>query len=209
MPHYKLTYFPVRGLAEPIRLCFHYAGEKFEDYRVPKDAYGALKPLTPYGQLPILEVDGHQLVQSGAILRYVARKFNLIGKNEWETAKADEIWSFFYDSMRAHIRYTHFKGGKPDFPEDTEDSLYSTNFLPIAQKSLSVYSKFLREANSGFALPGGLSYADFVIAEHVQTIENLDPNLAATHPDLLDYKRRIHALPQLHNYLASRPHSVG
>lgn len=36
------------------------------------------------GQLPAFEVDGNHFSQSGAILRYVARKFDLCGKDELE-----------------------------------------------------------------------------------------------------------------------------
>lgn len=35
---YKLTYFDFRGLAEPIRLMFAFAGVDYIDERVPQDA---------------------------------------------------------------------------------------------------------------------------------------------------------------------------
>lgn len=34
MSHYKLTYFPIRGKAEAIRMVFSIAGVDFEDVRV-------------------------------------------------------------------------------------------------------------------------------------------------------------------------------
>lgn len=44
----------------------------------------------PYKQMPVLEVDGMKLAQSAAIGRYLARVFNLYGKSDLESAKADE-----------------------------------------------------------------------------------------------------------------------
>lgn len=40
----------------------------------------------------MLEVDNKQLAQSGAILRYLSRQYGLAGTNEFESAKAEEIW---------------------------------------------------------------------------------------------------------------------
>lgn len=102
MPHhYKLTYFNERARGEPIRLIFVYAGVPFEDNRLTEKEFYSRKEskflasldkttsLTyflafPNGQLPILEVDGELLSQSGAITRFVARKFGLGGHDDWE-----------------------------------------------------------------------------------------------------------------------------
>jgi len=43
----------------------------------------------PYGTLPLLEIDGKVLNQSSAICRYLAKKANLAGSNDWESLLID------------------------------------------------------------------------------------------------------------------------
>jgi glutathione S-transferase len=76
MATYKLNYFPITALGEPIRAAFALAGIPFEDERIPGDKWGELKPTLPPGsQMPILHVtEGgktEMMFQSRAILRYV------------------------------------------------------------------------------------------------------------------------------------------
>jgi len=76
MPTYKLNYFPITALGEPIRAILALAGIPFEDERITGEAWGELKPKLPPGsQMPIFHItEGgttEMLFQSRAILRYV------------------------------------------------------------------------------------------------------------------------------------------
>lgn len=53
MPQYKITYFPVRGLAEMSRLILTYAKVPFEDVRVTHEEWAKIKSNYPFGQLPV------------------------------------------------------------------------------------------------------------------------------------------------------------
>uniref|UniRef100_A0A915B2R9 glutathione transferase n=1 Tax=Parascaris univalens TaxID=6257 RepID=A0A915B2R9_PARUN len=74
-PKYKLIFFYPQTRAEAARMMFKLADVPFEDIRIFEDEWVELKPTTPFGQLPVLEFDGHKLAQSFAINRYLARKF--------------------------------------------------------------------------------------------------------------------------------------
>ena len=107
MTHLKLTYFdaPVsRG--EECRLALFVAGADFEDKRLERSAWLALKPLTPFGSLPILEAEGKPTVsQSNAILGYVGRQYGLLPSDAWETLRLESILCAAED-LRAAISKT-------------------------------------------------------------------------------------------------------
>lgn len=44
MPEFKLTYFDIKGLGEPVRLLLAYGGQEFEDIRISMEEWPALKP---------------------------------------------------------------------------------------------------------------------------------------------------------------------
>lgn len=57
MAQYKLNYFNGRGKAEPIRLLFAAAGQKYEDVRFERETWPQYKPKSPTGQAPFIEIN--------------------------------------------------------------------------------------------------------------------------------------------------------
>src|SRR5215216_3883280 len=69
----KLTCFDFDGgRGECARLAFAIGGVPFIDDRVPFTAWKDRKADTPFGALPVLQVDGRTVAQSNGINRYVA-----------------------------------------------------------------------------------------------------------------------------------------
>lgn len=93
----KLMYFdaPVsRG--EECRLALYAGGVDFEDVRVKREEWPALKPTTPFGSLPVFEVPGQPpLGQTNAILVLIGRRHGLHPKDDFEAAR--------HEAMMAHV----------------------------------------------------------------------------------------------------------
>src|SRR4029078_3027041 len=66
-------------------------GIPFEDDRVAPSDWPARKADTPFGALPVLEVDGQTLSQSTSINRYVGTLRDLYPKDAWQAALCDEV----------------------------------------------------------------------------------------------------------------------
>ena len=102
-----LTYFdaPVsRG--EECRLALHIAGVDFEDRRIKSADWMGLKPTTPFGALPLLDVPGHPvLAQSTAILVYLGRRYGLHPKDDFEAARHEAMMHYCED-LRAAVTPT-------------------------------------------------------------------------------------------------------
>jgi len=74
----RLLYFSSRGLAEYIRLMLVEGGVDFEDVRL-KELTAEIKAQQPFGQVPVLEIDGRVIPESRAIAWYVARRCGFAG----------------------------------------------------------------------------------------------------------------------------------
>ena len=74
----KLTYFPLAGRGETARLLLAIGGVAFTDDRVPGAQWGALKPSTPWGSMPVLALkDGRVVAQQRAVIRFIAKHVGL------------------------------------------------------------------------------------------------------------------------------------
>src|SRR4051812_314246 len=100
----KLTYFDSpASRGEECRLALHAAGVDFQDNRIKPAEWQALKPTTPFGSLPLLEMPGHPvLAQSNAILVLVGRQYGLHPKDDFEAARHEAMMQHVED-LRANL----------------------------------------------------------------------------------------------------------
>lgn len=103
----RLIYFdaPVsRG--EECRLALHLADIDFEDVRITRRDWPALKPDTPFGTLPVLEIPGRPPIgQTNAILVLIGRRHGLHPADDFEAARHEAVMSHVED-LRSHVTPT-------------------------------------------------------------------------------------------------------
>nr|XP_048295178.1 glutathione S-transferase A2-like [Myodes glareolus] len=95
-----LHYFNGRGRMECIRWLLAAAGVEFEEKFIgcPEDLEKLIKDgRLMFQQVPMVEIDGMTLVQSRAILNYIATKYNLYGNDVKERALIDMYREGIFD----------------------------------------------------------------------------------------------------------------
>uniref|UniRef100_A0A914D361 glutathione transferase n=1 Tax=Acrobeloides nanus TaxID=290746 RepID=A0A914D361_9BILA len=187
------------------RLILHYANVPFEDVRITKDDWANYKNKTPFGKMPVLEVDGKPLAQSFTIARFLARKHGLAGKDDWESAQIDAIADFMKDFATECRPYFRPYGVVSGRIEGDKDKLYDEVFKLCMDKSMPILEKLLKESGSGFVVQSGVCWIDFFIANAVESMEGFAADLLGNYKELLAHKERVYSLPQIKTYIASRP----
>uniref|UniRef100_A0A1I7VPJ8 Glutathione S-transferase n=1 Tax=Loa loa TaxID=7209 RepID=A0A1I7VPJ8_LOALO len=184
------------SLAEPIRLLLVDQGINFIDDRINKSDWPIIKSHFQFEQLPCLYDGDQQIVQSGAILRHLARKHDLNGGNELETTYID----MFYEGLRdLHSKYTKIIYQT----YDTEKDSYTKDVLPV---ELTKFERLLATRDNGknFILGDKISFADFVLFEEVDIHQILDPHCLDKFPLLKAYRQRMEDRPRLKEYYEQR-----
>ncbi|GMT23180.1 hypothetical protein PFISCL1PPCAC_14477 [Pristionchus fissidentatus] len=222
MPTYKLTYFPFRGRAEVARQLFHLAGVPFEDNRVKNEDWPALKATMPFGQMPLLEVDGKPLPQSFAIFRYLAKEFgtffrsifklqndnpftkdsefvgNTPFESAWIDAVADEYRDYFKEMHPVLAVYTGVSEGD-------KEKLVKEVAEPARDKFFGILEKIAKNNCNGHFIGSSLTWVDLLIAEHVHTLLQHMPKFLDAYPFVVATCQKIEATPQLKEWIEKRP----
>ncbi|XP_067008894.2 glutathione S-transferase [Anabrus simplex] len=197
-PKYVLNYFDVWGTAEPIRLILHYAKVEFTDNRVKKEDWPAMKPKTPFGQLPTLEVDGKVINQSCTICRYLGREFGLAGSDNWEAAEIDAVVDNAND-LRQQFRKV-FEMKDPEEKKKMKETLL-TETVPFAVSRLE---KRLKN-NNGYIVNGKLSWGDIYLVHLMDLMEDIiSEDLKKTAVHALALRKKVHELPGIKEWIAKR-----
>ena len=81
-----------------------------QDTRVHFSEWAAMKSTTPFGQLPLMTVDGKQYAQSGAMLQFAGKLSGLLPKDPYKALRVDEAVGLDED-LRGKIRPSICRAG--------------------------------------------------------------------------------------------------
>ncbi|KAK0395161.1 hypothetical protein QR680_001148 [Steinernema hermaphroditum] len=199
---YKLIYFDIRNLAETARLMFECSGTKYEDVRISASEWSELKKSTPFGMLPVLEVNGKPVYESQAINRYLAGILGFGGRNNFENAQLDAVADSFKDFRSAVRPFIYVAGGMNE--GDTEE-LRKTALLPAVESYFPKFCERLKASSSSFLFDFGVSWVDFDIADCLYTLVGFDQHLLDNYPELGRLVTAVREIPSLKSYYERRP----
>jgi len=180
------------------------AGVEYEDVRVEREDWPALKPTMPMGQIPVLEMDGHKLCQSVAMGRYLARKHNLTGASDFEAAQCDMYVDGAQDlipKLRPAVM-AWFAGDKAKMKEEMDELMKEA--MPTFLKA---YEKFLTENGTGWLVGKQVTWADLWVGEMLARLSEPTwlPGMLDGYPQLKAFVDKVHALPAIKAWVAKRP----
>ncbi|MEM7043626.1 MAG: glutathione S-transferase family protein [Pseudomonadota bacterium] len=192
----KLHYFKGRGRAETTRWMLAVNRIAFENIAIetPEEltalrASGKL----PFDQMPLLELDGLNLSQSSAMIRYLARRGDFYGQDDTEALWCDMI-----------------AGAVADFAETAIQAAFQPS-VGIALTGMQArFAKFgprfeARLASNGgdFCVGNRLSFADVVLAEALTSYLEWLPDLLSDTPHLKSLQSRVFNQDGIASYLKS------
>jgi glutathione S-transferase len=205
MPSYKLTYFNLGALAEPLRWAFKVAEVDFEDERIEREDWPALKKSGrfPTENLPLLEIDGEVYTQSSALLRYLGTIFGLTVEDPLLRLRLDQILDITADS-RPHFR-AWFMEADAEKKEKAKDALVN-EFLPMYLRQIE---GIVSKTEGPYIAGSKLTYGDLGLANALNMWLALglvtEKQLQDSNPGLAKLREAVVNVPQIKTWLEVRP----
>jgi len=212
----KLTYFNVRGLAETSRILLAIGGEEYEDFRYPlsvinmsthemvKEEFDADKAagklVGSLNKVPFLEVDGITIPQSKAVERFLARRFNMMGSSDLESAQIDAICESVRDFKEM---YQKVRG----LSEEEKEAGTNEWFTVTLVERLSLLENQM-VGETGFSVGSSITLSDVVLFTFVtQFFDNKEASYNATlaTPKIRAIVDRVSSHAEVVSWLDRRP----
>ncbi|CAG9564481.1 unnamed protein product [Danaus chrysippus] len=218
MDNVKVLYFPLKAMAEGIRLILAYVGQDFEYVRISEEEWPTVKPNTPFGQVPVIEINGKRHAQTSSILRYLGKKNGLGGKTLEEDFEIDQVVDFFNDlrlsgywnvlELNSCIVTNFVRAASLHYEKDEKkkavlkEELYNNYFPEMFERLNDIITR-----NNGYMAVGKLTWADFMFAGMYDRMKVMlaMPDLDEKYPKFKKLEQTVLNLPKVKEYCANQP----
>ena len=144
-------------------------------------------------------VDDLKIPQSVSIARFLARRFNLAGRDELEQVKADVIVDTLSDLRNAFYQ-------KVFMVKDDQKAEATTKFLEDAKLHLGRVEKLISQYGSnGHAVGNALTWADLELFEVTTILLGLYPTVLEGHSGILGVRKTVEGHATVGAYIKNRP----
>ncbi|XP_070771933.1 glutathione S-transferase, alpha tandem duplicate 1 [Enoplosus armatus] len=188
-----LYYFNGRGKMESIRWLLTVAQVEFDEvYLTTREQYekllsdGALM----FQQVPMVEIDGMKLIQTKAILNYIAEKYNLHGKDLKDRVMINMYSEGVMDLMEMIMMLPFSPDPKPKL--EAIETKAKERYLPVFEKVLS---------GSIYLVGGKVSCADVQLLECTLMLEEKFTGILSEFPNVKSFQGRMTRIPAISRFL--------
>ncbi|XP_053315616.1 glutathione S-transferase 3-like [Spea bombifrons] len=191
----KLYYLNGRGRMESIRWLLAAADVEFEEeFLETREQYEQLlrDGFLLFEQLPLVEIDGMRLVQTKAILHYIAGKYNLYGKDLKERAYID-MYVEGTSELMALILSSIF------LPEPDKAKQLELAKQRAMKRYFPVFENVLEDQD--YLVGNQLSWADIQLLEAILMVEEVHDDVLPHFPLLQTFKERTSKIPSIKKFL--------
>ncbi|XP_041535480.1 glutathione S-transferase A2-like isoform X2 [Microtus oregoni] len=147
-----------------------------------------------FQQVPMVEIDGMKLVQTRAILNYIATKYDLYGKDAKERALIDMYTEGIVDLTEMIMQLAIC-------PPDQREAKITLVKDKTKNRYLPAFEKVLKSHGQDYLVGNRLTRVDIHLLEVLLYVEELDSSLLAPFPLLKALKSRISSLPNVKKFL--------
>ena len=206
MTDLTLVYFKMRALGEAPQMMLRHRNQPYR-YAMGWDYFGKpwaeAKRGATFRQLPMLVTeDGTRITQTGAIMRYLAKRLDLVPDDARTAALVAEVFE------GAHELFAHFN---PVVNFHTGDKFRASKevCLPVLRNRFADFELLLARHDGPFFFGETPYYCDFAAFHHVDLAHFIDETILTDYPHLHDFMSAMRELPGIGGYIAERPELIG
>jgi|TARA_B100001142_G_scaffold183801_1_gene183185 glutathione S-transferase len=203
----NLQYFDIMGPTERIRYALLLGKVPFNDERVKFSDWPSVKPTTPYGQMPVLTVDGQRFTQSGAILNWAGTITGLTPRDPIKAMRVNEACELDND-LRGKIRPSIYVGMDKSLGDREKKRKVKEMREEIAKTHIPFYlghfEKMLED--SEYLCGDKVTVADCQVLSTLRWLgggglDHIPPTCVEAFPKLCALKKKMEAMPEIAEYL--------